>query len=289
MKLNGSMLALILLAAPAIAAIGPGELDAARALFDANKLPQARLEFERLAKADPADPEVHYYLGQIALQRDDTDTAVRELERSVALSPVIARTHNALGDAFGRAAQKAGVFSQFGLARRSLAEYGRAVALEPDNVDFHESLFSYYVQAPKLVGGGVENAEDEAAAIKKLDPSRGRRAYATLYVAEQKYDLALAELDATLKAEPDDYASLYQVGKIAAMSGQHFERGVAALHRCLELAAPPDAPSHAAAEWRLGNILEKKNDPGGARAAYEAALKMDPSFTAATEALKKLK
>jgi tetratricopeptide (TPR) repeat protein len=289
MKLPGSILALALIAASALAAVGPGELAAARALFDSNKLPQARLAFEKLEAADPADAEVHYYLGQIALQRDDAETAVRQLERSVALNPVVARCHNALGDAYGRSAQKAGIFSQFGLARKSLAEYERAVSLEPNNVDFHESLFEYFMQAPKLVGGGKANAADEAATIEKLDVTRGQRAFASLYVAEEKYDRALAELDEVLKAAPDDYVSLYQVGRIAALSGQHLERGLAALRRCLELAAPPDAPAHAAAEWRLGNIFEKKSDPAAARAAYEAALRLDPKFTAASEALKNLK
>jgi cytochrome c-type biogenesis protein CcmH/NrfG len=39
----------------------------------------------------------------------------------------------------------------------------------------------------------------------------------------------------------------------------------------------------------MGNILEKKNDPTGARAAYAAALRLDPKFTQAADALKKLK
>lgn len=289
MKLKSPFLALALLAAPALAVVGGGELEKAQALYDAKRFPEARLAFVKLAAADPSNAEVHYYLGQIALERDDAETAVRELERSVALDPVIARAHNALGDAYGRSAQKAGIFSQFSLARKCLAEFERAADLEPDNVDFHESLFAYFLQAPKLVGGGLENAEDQAAAIEKLDLKRGRLAYAAVYVAEQKYDRALTELDEVLKTSPDDYVALYQVGRIAALSGQHLDRGLAALRRCLELTAPPDEPGHAAVEWRLGNVLDKKNDPAAARAAYEAALRLDPKFTAAIAALKRLR
>lgn len=264
-------------------------LASARALFDAGKMPDARLAFEKLEATDSDNADIHYYLGQIALDRDDADTAVRELERSTALSPGSGRCHDALGDAYGRSAQKAGMLSKFGLARKSLAEYQRAVALEPNNVDFHESLFGYYSGAPSIVGGGADKAADEAAVIRKLDPLRGHRAYATLYSADGKYDLALAELGETLKASPDDYGALYQVGRIAVLTGQNLDRGLASLRRCLTLAPPEGVPSHAAAQWRIGNILEKKGDKEGARAAYEAALKLDPGFTKASDALGNLK
>ena len=287
MKLLPPGLALCLLGAPALAAQSAA-LASARALFDAGRFADARPAFEKLEADDPADADVHYYLGQLALGRDDTDAAVRELERSTSISPGSGRAHNALGDAYGRSAEKAGMLSQFGLARKSVAEYERAVALEPGNADFHESLFGYCVAAPSIVGGGSDRAAAEAAVIRKLDPVRGHRAFASLYAKAEKYDLALAELDEILKAAPDDYAALYQVGRNAALSGQHFDRGLASLRRCAALPVPEGAPPHAAAQWRIGTILEKKGDKQGARAAYLAALKIDPGFKQASDSLKGL-
>jgi predicted negative regulator of RcsB-dependent stress response len=48
-------------------------------------------------------------------------------------------------------------------------------------------------------------------------------------------------------------------------------------------------PGHAAAHWRIGNILELQGDKVGARAAYEASLKADPKFSKAIDSLKNLK
>ena len=76
---------------------------------------------------------------------------------------------------------------------------------------------------------------------------------------------------------------------MAANTGQFLDRGLAALRHCLELTPGKNDPTHAAAQWRIGNLLEKKNDPAGARAAYEASLKLDPKFPQSIEALKKLK
>ena len=110
-------------------------------------------------------------------------------------------------------------------------------------------------------------------------------------MGEKKFAEAFAEFDEVLKTSTDDFAALYQIGRLAATTGQFIDRGVTSLRRCLELPAPttPNIPGHAAAQWRLGQLLEKKSDVPGARAAYEAAVKLDPSFTPATEALKKLK
>ncbi len=43
--------------------------------------------------------------------------------------------------------------------------------------------------------------------------------------------------------------------------------------------------SHAAVNYRLGEALLKKGDRPAARAAYEAALKVDPNYAAAKAAL----
>src|SRR5262249_25503267 len=155
--------------------------------------------------------------------------------------------------------------------------------LDPKNLAARTSLMAVYQQAPSMMGGGTDKAYEQAAAIKALDATRGHLAYATLYVADKKPDQALAELDEVLKGSPDDYAALYEVGKLAATTGKYLERGLASLRQCLELPAPAGTPGHAAAQWRLGNILEKQGDAAGARAAYEAALKLDPKFTQAAD------
>jgi tetratricopeptide (TPR) repeat protein len=283
------LLIFLSLAAPtALSAAESADFASARALFDANKPLEARRAFEALLPAEPSNADVHYYLGRIALGRDDPNAAVRELEMAVALDPSSARIHEALGDAYGYTAMRASIVTRFSLALKCLAEFQRASAIDPANVDAHERLLEYYSRAPWVIGGGFDKARAEAAKIAQLDPGRGHQAYASLYLAEGKFDLALAELERALKAAPDDYVSLYQVGLVAAVSGQHLDRGLASLRRCLKIAAPQGAPSHSAAQWRLGNILERQGDPAGARIAYQAALELNPRFTPASDALSKL-
>jgi tetratricopeptide (TPR) repeat protein len=279
---------LSLLAPVAVSAAETAEFATARALFEANRTVEARRAFEALEASDPSNADVHYYLGQLAMGRDEPETAVRELEAAESIEPGSARVHLALGDAYGYSATKAGVLAKFGLAKKCLAEFQRASELEPGNMDVHSRLLEFYARAPWVVGGGFDKAQAEAAKITQLNPIRGHQAYAALYLAGGKFDLAFAEIERALKAAPGDYVSLYQFGHLAALSGQNLDRGVAYLRRCLGIEAPQGGPNHASVDWRIGNILERKGDVAGARASYEAALALNPKFTPASDSLRKL-
>ena len=284
-RFTGFFLALLSLGS---AALDSGAFKIAVDLYSQRKTGEAQQAFEALARADGNNADVQFYLGRLALQRDDYEQAATYLEKAVSLSPNDSRFHHRLGDAYGRAAQKASLFSQIGWAKKCRVAYEKAVELDPKNVDAHLSLMVFYQQAPGFVGGGMDKAHLEADIIRKLDANRGRQAVAGLYVSEKKYAEAFAEYEAVLQQTPGDYGALFQVGRLAAVTGERLDRGLAALRECLAQTPPENQPGHAAAQWRLGNILEKQNDKAGARAAYEAALKVDPKFPQAIEALKKL-
>lgn len=275
---------------PVFAVVDPAALDAARTLFSSTgKSREAQAAYEKITAADPACAEAQRSLAELALRRDDADQALAYAGKAVALSPDNDDCQTTLGDACGRAAQKASIFRQPGLAKKCLAAYQRAAELAPAKVRSHQNLFEFYRQAPGFLGGGAAKALAEAATIKQLDVPQGCLAFVTLYAADKQYDLAFAEFDEALRASPDNYTALYYVGRLAATTGQHLDRGLASLRHCLELTPGKNDPPLAAAHWRIGNILEKKNDPVGARAAYEAALQADPKFAQAADALKKLR
>ncbi|MEI6106855.1 MAG: tetratricopeptide repeat protein [Opitutae bacterium] len=261
---------------------------AAVELYTQRKPLEAQKAFEVLAATAPDDANIQFYLGRLALQRGDQENAVVHLEKAVALSPQDSRMQLRLGDAYGLTAQKAGLFSKMSWAGKCRTAYEKAVALDPKNIDARWSLMEYCRQAPSIAGGGNDKALVQAIEIKKLDLGRGRIAVASVYVSDKKYDLAFSEFEEALKADPTNYAALFQTGRLAALSGQRLDGGLEVLRQCLAMTPPDGQPGHAAAHWRIGNILEKINDKPGARAAYEAALKVDPKFPPAIESLKKL-
>ena len=277
----------LLAASPSFALDQPAYA-AAVELYTQHRPLEAQKAFEILATTEPENADIQFYLGRLALQRDDYEHAVGYLEKAVALSPKDSRMQLRLGDAYGRSAQKAGLFAKMGWAGKCRVAYEKAVELDPQSIDARWSLMEFCRQAPGIVGGGNDKALVQALEIKKLDANRGHLAIASVYAADKQYDLAFAEFDEALKANPSDYGALFQVGRLAALSGLQLDRGLEVLRQCLTQPPPENQPPHAAAHWRIGNILEKKGDKAGARTAYEAALKLDPKFSLAIESLKKL-
>lgn len=270
------------------AAIVPAQRDRVRTLLHDHKIPEAASMARALAAANPDEPEAHALLGAVQIEQRNADAAVAEYEKAAALAPASSDYQRQLGDAYGFAALQAGMLSKMGWAKKCRVAYEKAVELDPRNLEARNSLLSFYQQAPAMIGGGMDKAYAQAEAIQQLDAARGLLAYALLETAEKKYFTAAGKLEQLLRAEPDNYAALYQLGRVAALSGEQIDRGVAALQRCLALPPASGAPGHDAANWRLGNLWEKKGDKSAARAAYQAALAVTPGFPQAVEALKKL-
>jgi tetratricopeptide (TPR) repeat protein len=274
---------LLLLSGPAHAA----PLDDAIALFRAKRYPEARAAFEKITAAEPKNAAAAYYLGMTIRRRADStsiDEAVPWLAKAVELEP-----NNAtyLADFGGSSMELAGKKASLSAATRGRDAMIRAIELGPENLKAREGLMQFYVQAPWPLGSTAK-ALAQAEEIYKRDATRGLIALITVKTADKKYAEAIALCEETLKIAPDNYGALFQLGKLASVSGEKLDRGLATLRHSLELTPPSNQPGHSVAHYRIGLILEKKGDKPGARSSYEAALKLDPTLKPAAEALAKL-
>ncbi len=103
----------------------------------------------------------------------------------------------------------------------------------------------------------------KSAVSEHPDSLGAASAYASWLADRDRSAEAFALIDTYQRRHPSDPQSLYQVGRLAAATGQQLDRGEEALRR--SLAAPPP------------------------RAAYEQALTLDPRSNQARRALAGLK
>ena len=295
----------------------------ARELYTARRDAEAQAAFERILAADPANHDAVYHLGRLAKRRGDWATAAKHFEHCTALIPTTALYWADLADAYGKLATNAGLFAQLGWARKCRAALEKAIALAPEDLEYRRGLAEFYEKAPGIAGGGRDKALAQAAEIARRDAYAGAQltggiqfrarnwaeaetaflaaatlrpdaaepiaALGLLYTDQGRHAEAFAQFDRLLARQPDDFAALYQLGRVAAVSGQRLADGAAALHRYLaQPNLPGELPRPQHAHYRFGQILARQGDPAAARAAFEAALQLDPKFKEAAAELKKL-
>ena len=260
------------------------------------------------------------------LNANEAGKAEKQFEKAIAAEPLVGEYHLWLGRAVGQQTLEANKLRQPFLARRVKSEFERAVELDSTLLDARDGLIQFYLQAPGFMGGSVEKAREQQREIAKRDPVRGHLAAASIHwhdkdtvaterafraaalaapdsvvVAIQlsqrqqawgRTAAAFATLDEFLARHPTDIAARYQVGRLAAISGQHLPRGERLLR---ELAAAPAwnavsfRPSKALVQYRLGMVLDKQGKKPEARAAYQSAIALDPDLKLAKDALAALK
>jgi tetratricopeptide (TPR) repeat protein len=261
--------------------------------------------------------------GRAASARGEIDTAVSLLEKYAAQNPNSPEAHYYLGGAYSAQAQAASMFTAPGLLSKTLAEYEKAVALNPKYVDARYALVQIYATAPSLMGGSVPKAGEHADKIKAIDPIVGHRAYAYMFTQQKRPDLAVkeltlaiaefpasgkahsyygqylsnteknyaaaaAEFEAALKAEPGYTPAYYHLGRTAALSKTGEARGVDGLKKYLVYTPKDNEPTLANAHYYLGLIYENQGRRADAKAEYSASLGLNPSFKDAQAALKRV-
>ncbi len=272
------------------------------------------------AAPNPEAEEVYRH-GRNLFVEERYEPAQEAFEKALSLAPSTSLYAQWLGRAYGLEAQHAGLLSRPGLATRSRDALEKAVALDPDNVGARSDLAAYYHAAPSLLGGSLAKAQAQVAEIARRDPYLGhvragdllvddgkypeaekeylaaavlddRRAQAHerlgfFYTEGKLYARAFAQYDILLATDPGQPRALYGLGKLAALTGQRQAEGEAALRRFLEQYQPDpdDGPPPARAHYFLGRLLAARGDKAGARAEYEAALRLHPKMEDARKAL----
>src|SRR6266581_1399426 len=154
--------------------------------------------------------EFHLILGKAHLNREETEPAIAELERAVALNPSLPFLHFNLGMAYERS----------GDYQRAESEFRRDIVLEPDLADNYDQLGVLYSRM-----GRDDDAERAFRGALKRD-SRMASAYAglaKLYQKQQKLEPALKMADTTLRISPDYEGGHYLRGRILMQLGREKE------------------------------------------------------------------
>jgi tetratricopeptide (TPR) repeat protein len=294
------------------------ELDAAKKAYSVGDY---RKTIEILKSAEgkyPNNGQIQLLLTKAYLESNHFDDAVKSGEKAVAIDPRSSTYHQMLGEAYGEKADHVGMLSAYSWARKAQKEFATAVQLDDHNFDADQDLIEYDCRAPSIAGGGKDKAEVLIQKLMAMDPAEGHYAQgvcngaeaAAEYVralenkpktADRIYEMADYFLDhgngpqllqAAAAGEalaPGDPRGFYYQAVGLILSNQQLPQAEKLLGQYQ--AAGPYRSSYATPadiHYWLGRANAARHNNAAARNEYNEALKLDPKFKKAREALKQL-
>jgi tetratricopeptide (TPR) repeat protein len=134
-------------------------------------------------------------------------------------------------------------------------------------------------------------AEEQARAAVALEPGRvgGYTVLAVVLAGSRRWDELERLLSQAEAQVPDDLSPFYAAGRTALVEAQDAARAERWFRRYLSQPAEGGAVTHAAAHWRLAQVLDQLGRRSDAIAALQASIRLDPKFEPARKDLKRLR
>ena len=200
----------------AVLAGGP-ELEHARTLYNQTDFDRSLRVLNGIANKDAP---VHALIGRNYYMQGEYKKAAEFLEKAFSAEPGNAEDALWLGRAYGRRAETASPFTAPGYASKARQYFEKSVELNPANVDALDDLFEYYLEAPGLLGGGLDKAQDTADKMTRLNPSQGQFAQARLAEHRKQFSTAEEHLRRAVDLAPHEVDHLIELARFLTKQGR---------------------------------------------------------------------
>lgn len=225
-----------------------------------------------LAAVKSPDAPAYLLIGKSRLMSGEIQRAIEAFQEAAAISPADPEPILWLGRSWGRRAETANPFSAAVDAGKARDYFEKAIAMDPNNKDALGDLFDYYLEAPALLGGGLDKAKALANKIAQIDPPEGHYAFARIARKGKNLPEAERQLRISVDFSPN------QVGHVLALAGVLADEGREA--ECQDVLASADriAPGSPRVLYARANIyLTKQRNLDQARELLKRYLQSDLS------------
>ncbi len=209
--MRASCLSLVLLITATFAPPVFAQQPSLMSLLDDGHYKRARTIADQRVRQNPKDAEALYAMGRIRQAYGDLEGTYSFAERAVAADGSNAPYHCLLGEAAGNKAQKAGVFSKFGLGRAVKKEAEAGIQLDPKYAPCYHLLIAFHQQAPGMIGGDKKVAQELADKLLALDPVEGNYAQIRIAQENKQTDKLEGYFVKAVQANPKSYKANLQI------------------------------------------------------------------------------
>ncbi|MGC2636259.1 MAG: hypothetical protein WA294_03705 [Acidobacteriaceae bacterium] len=147
---------------------------------------------------NPADAEALNLRCRVFYEEQLWNQAIADCESAVKAAPADSDFHLWLGRAYGQKAAHISMVSAFKLARKVAAEFQQAVQLDPRNAAALSDMGEFDVDAPGMVGGGINRALAIVPQLQSISPAAALALQARIAEAQKNYPEAESDLKAAI-------------------------------------------------------------------------------------------
>ncbi|MBI5283414.1 MAG: tetratricopeptide repeat protein [Candidatus Solibacter usitatus] len=281
----GDAVRVLILSLALVLPAGASDLERAQRLFDRTDY---RAAIDVLsASGEPKNGPAWQLAGRSWYQLGDFKKAIDSFEKAIEAEPANSCYHNWMGRAWGRRAEIANPLSAPGYASKARGYFEKAVALNPKDQEAASDLLSYYLDAPRFLGGGLDKAAALAERMKADDPAEYHFALARIAEQRKQWDLAEGQLRRAVELAPKQVGRIVDLARFLARRGKHHESDSA-----FQLAAKVDPANKAVIFARAETYIASGRNVDDARKLLQQYLQLplgpdDPSREEARRLLRK--
>lgn len=319
------LLSLLVAAVLAVMPVGLAATPPPAELLSAGRVDDALSALQARVQANPKDAEAYFLLERAYFTLQRWDDAASAGEKAVQLAPNNSEYHMWLGRTYGEKADHSSWAAALTLAKKTRAEFERAVELNNNNIPARQDLAEFYLEAPSFLGGGKEKAQSQAAELERRNQDatahwiRARIAekdknYAA---AEQEFKAAvqasngsperllnlasfyrrrgrMSDVEATVNqavtaaTRTQSNHFLYDAAELLYRAGRNFSGAAQLLRTYIASSQYTEEAPVFRAHYLLGSVLEKLGDRRAAAEQYRASLSLAHGFEPAQAALNKV-
>jgi tetratricopeptide (TPR) repeat protein len=249
----GRCLAILTLCALNVPAQGADLSEAAR-LYQRTQYEEA---IRVVASLPGGNAEALLLAGKARYGLEEYRQASELFEKALEADPGNSSYWNWLGRAFGRRAETSSFLTAPRYAIRCRDAFEKAVELDSGNIEAMSDLFSYYLDAPGFLGGGVDKASALAEKAGAIDKAQFEYLQAQLALKRKDRGAAGEHYRRAVELEPDSVGRILDLAGFLAEQGQ-WDEADSLFDRALGI--EPDAPriAFARAQAYIGGGREQE-------------------------------
>jgi len=196
---------------------GGGDVEEARNLYSHTHFEQS---LKVLVAIRQKDAPAYELIGRNYYMLGDYKKATENLDRALAGDPENSGYALWLGRAYGRRAETSSPFTAASYASKARQYFEKSVHLNPKNLEALTDLFEYYLEAPGILGGGIDKARALAVDIAKVDAGEGHWSQAKIAEKKKEYSGAEVQLRRAVEASPRQIGRLIDLARFLAKQGR---------------------------------------------------------------------